>query len=147
MGRGGQHVKQSEHYHQWRLRHLHPARPPEVILSSWSVTQFDQADLERARWVWERRPKRRFSAKFWLWLACSLAPAVAAPFLHLPQPFGDVLVDGSFVASCVLVFLSSRESDEWARWRADYSRAIEATGVHGVDLSWLNGNYQLAVFH
>jgi len=60
-----------------------------------------------------------------LWLACSLAPAVAAPFLHLPQPFGDVLVDGSFVAGCVLMFLSSQESDEWARWRADYSRAID----------------------
>jgi hypothetical protein len=70
-------------------------------------------------------PQRRFSARFWLWLACILAPAVAAPFLHLPQPFGHVLLDASFVAGCVLVFFSSRELDEWARWRADYSRAID----------------------
>jgi hypothetical protein len=87
--------------------------------------QFDQSDFERARWVWQSRPQRRFSARFWLWLACILAPAVAAPFLHLPQPFGDVLLDASFVAGCVLVFFSSRELDEWARWRADYSRAID----------------------
>jgi hypothetical protein len=58
-------------------------------------------------------------------LACILAPAVATPFLHLPRPFGDVLVDSSFVAGCVLVFLSSRELDEWVQWRADYSRAID----------------------
>jgi hypothetical protein len=28
--------------------------------------------------------------------------------------------DASFVASRILVFLFSRESDEWAQWRADY---------------------------
>jgi len=118
-------MKLSKRYHEWRLRHLHPARPPQAIISSWSVTQFDQSDLERARWVWQRRPKRCFSAGFWRWLACILAPAVAGPFLHLPQPFGDVLLDASFVAGCVLVFLSSRESDEWVQWRADYSWAID----------------------
>jgi len=118
-------MKRTKRYHGWRMRHLHPARPPEAILSLWSITQFDQADLERARWVWEHRPKRRFSAGFWRWLACILAPAVAAPFLHLPRPFGDVLVDVSFVAGLVLVFLFSRESDQWAKWRADYSRAID----------------------
>jgi hypothetical protein len=92
------------------------------------VVGYDQSDFERARWVWQRRPQRRFSARFWLWLACILAPAVAAPFLHLPHPFGDVLLDASFVSGCVLVFFSSRELvrlDEWARWRADYSRAID----------------------
>jgi hypothetical protein len=86
--------------------------------------QFDQADLERARWVWQRRPKRRFLA-FWRWLAAILAPAVAALFLHLAQPFGDILIDVSFVAGCILVFLFSRESDQWAQWRADYSRATD----------------------
>jgi hypothetical protein len=50
---------------------------------------------------------------------------VAAPFLHLPRPFADVLVDVSFVAGLVLVFLFSRKSDQWAKWRADYSRAID----------------------
>ena len=104
--------------------HLHPARPPETILSSWSVTQYDQADLERARWVWERRPKRHFLA-FWRWLACILAPALAAPFLHLPRPFADILVDVSFVGGCVLVFLYGREEDQSAQWRADYSAAID----------------------
>jgi len=118
-------MKESKSYHEWRLRHLHSTRLPEAILSSWSVTQFDQSDFERARWVWQRRPKKRFSARFWRWLACILAPAVATPFLHLPRPFGDVLVDSSFVAGCVLVFLSSRELDEWVQWRADYSRAID----------------------
>ena len=29
----------------------------------------------------------------------------------------------------------------------DKSRVIEATGVLGVDLSWLNGNYQRVLFH
>ena len=29
----------------------------------------------------------------------------------------------------------------------DKLRVIEATGVLGVDLSWLNGNYQRALFH
>jgi hypothetical protein len=117
-------MKLSKRYHEWRVRHLHPGRPPESILSAWSVTQYDQADLERARWVWERRPNRPFLA-FWRWLACILAPPVAAPFLHLPRPFADVLVDVSFVAGLVLVFLFSRESDQWARWRSDYSRAID----------------------
>ena len=118
-------MKPCKHYQEWRTRHLHPGRPPEAILSAWSVTQFDQSDLERARWVWQRRPKKRFSAAFWRWLACILAPAVVAPFLHLPRPFGDVLVDVSFVAGLVLVFLYGRESDDSARWRADYSRAID----------------------
>jgi len=117
-------MKPTKRYHEWRMWHLHPARPPEAILSSWSVMQFDQADLERARWVWQRRPKRRFLA-FWRWLAAILAPAVAALFLHLARPFGHVLVDVSFVAGCILVFLFSRESDQWAQWRADYSRAID----------------------
>ena len=117
-------MKLSKRYHEWRMRHLHPGRPPEAILSARSVTQFDQADLERARWVWQHRPKRRFLA-FWRWLACSLAPAVAAPFLHLPRPFADVLVDVSFVAGLVLVFLFSIESDQRAKWRSDYSRAID----------------------
>jgi hypothetical protein len=58
-------------------------------------------------------------------LACILAPAVAVPFLHVPRPFADVLVDVSFVAGLVFVFLFSRESDQWAKWRADYSRAID----------------------
>ena len=117
-------MKLSKRYHEWRMRHLHPGRPPEAILFAWWVTQFDQADLERARWVWRHRPKRRFLA-FWRWLACILAPAVVAPFLHLPRPFGDVLVDVSFVAGLVLVFLYGRESDDSARWRADYPRAID----------------------
>jgi hypothetical protein len=60
---------------------------------------------------------------FWRWLACILAPVVAAPFL--PQPFGAVLCLASFIAGCVLAFLSTREIDEWARWRSDYSRAID----------------------
>ena len=33
--------------------------------------------------------------------------------------------DASVAADCVLVFLFSRESDNWAQWRADYSRAID----------------------
>ena len=117
-------MKRTERYHEWRLRHLHPARPPEAILSSWSVTQFDQADLQRARWVWERRPNRRF-VPFSRSLACILTPAVAALFLHLPPPIGDVLVDLSLVFGLVLVFIYGRESDQWAQWRADYSRAID----------------------
>jgi hypothetical protein len=116
-------MKLSKRYHEWRMRHLHPGRPAEAILSARSVTQFDQADLERAG-VWQHRPKRRFLA-FWRWQSCILAPTVAAPFLHLPRPFADVLVDVSFVAGLVLVFLFSKESDQWAKWRSDYSRAID----------------------
>ena len=33
--------------------------------------------------------------------------------------------DVSFVTGCVLVFLYGREEDQWAQWRADYSRAID----------------------
>jgi hypothetical protein len=50
---------------------------------------------------------------------------LAAPFLHLPRPFADILVDVSFVGGCVLVFLYGREEDQWAQWHADYSRAID----------------------
>jgi hypothetical protein len=74
--------------------------------------------------VWERRPNRRF-VPFWRWLACILAPAVAAPFLHLPPPLGDVLVDFSLVSGLVLVFIYGRKGDQWAQWRSDYSRAID----------------------
>ena len=45
--------------------------------------------------------------------------------MHLPRPFADILVDMSFVGGCVLVFLYDREEDQWAQWRADYSRAID----------------------
>jgi hypothetical protein len=62
---------------------------------------------------------------FWRWLTCILAPAVATPFLHLPPPFRDVLVDFSLVSGLVLVFIYGRQSDQWAQWRSDYSRAID----------------------
>ena len=32
-------MKRTERYHEWRTWYLHPARPPEVILSSWSVKE------------------------------------------------------------------------------------------------------------
>jgi len=121
-------MKQSKRDHEWRVRQLYPEWPPEVILHSRSVVQFDQADFERARWVWQRRPKGPFSAMFWRWLACILAPLMAAPFL--PPPFGDVLCLASLIVGCVLTFLSNRKIDEWARWRSDYSRAIDRLISH-----------------
>jgi hypothetical protein len=113
-------MKESKRYAAWRICHLHPSRQPEAI----SVAHFDQSDFERARWVWQRRPKRRFAA-FWRTLACIMAPAVAAPFLHLPQPFADILVAVSGGAGFVLWFGYSRELDKWSQWRADYSRAMD----------------------
>ena len=100
-------MKPSKRNHEWRLRHLHLARPPEAILSSWSVTQFEQSDFERARWIWQRRPKRPSCTRFWLRLTCIFAPAVVAAFLHLdlPQLFADVLLVTTSVASFVLWFL------------------------------------------
>lgn len=118
-------MKKNKRYHEWRLCHLHTARPPEAILSSCSVTLFDQSDFERARWMWQRRPKRPSCAKFLLRLTSIFAPAAVAAFLHLHQPLADVLLDTTSVASFVLWFLYGRELDKWAQWHADYSRAID----------------------
>jgi len=119
-------VKKSKQYKEWRQWRLHTARPPEAILSSCSVTHFDQSDFERARWIWQRRPGRPSCTRFWLRLACIFAAAAAAFLhLHLPQPFGDVLLVTTSVASFVLWFLYCQEEAEWERWHADYSRAID----------------------
>ena len=66
-------MKKSKQYKEWRQWRLHTARPPEAILSSCSVTHFDQSDFERARWIWQRRPKRPSCTKFWFRLACIFA--------------------------------------------------------------------------
>ena len=118
--------RKSKQYKEWRQGHLHTVRPLEAILSSCLVTQFDQSDFERARWIWQRRPERPSCTRFWLQLACIFAPAAAAAFLHLhlPQSFGDVLLVTTSVASFVLWFLYCQEEAEWERWHADYSRVI-----------------------
>jgi hypothetical protein len=53
------------------------------------------------------------------------AAATAFLHLHLPQPFADVLLVTTSVASSVLLFLYCQKEYNWARWRADYSRAID----------------------
>jgi hypothetical protein len=125
--KGSQHVKRTKQYNEWRQWHLYIARPPEAILSSCSGTHFDQSDFERALWIWQRRPKRPSCTRFWLRLACIFAPAAAAAFLHLhlAQPFADVLLITTSVASFVLLFLYCQGEAEWERWHADYSRAID----------------------
>jgi hypothetical protein len=121
-------MKQSKHYqdHEHRVRLLYPEWPPEAILYSRSVTQFEQSDFERARWVWERRPARAISAMLPMFLrrlVCILLPAAAAPFL--PPPYAALLCLVCFIAACALAFLYTRELDKWAQWRSDYSRAID----------------------
>ena len=113
-------MKESKRYREWRLRHLHPAKPPEAILSSWSVTQFDQADLERARWVWERRPKNVS-----LFGAGDGWRALWRQQWRRHFCICHVLVDFSLVSGLVLVFICGRQSDQWAQLRSDYSRAID----------------------
>jgi hypothetical protein len=120
-------MNESKRFHEWRLWHLHTTRPPEAILSSCSATHFDQSDFERARWLWQRRPRRPSCTRFWLRLAYIFAPAAVAAFLHLylPQPLADVLLGTTSVASFVLWFLYRQEEAKWAQWHADYSRAID----------------------
>jgi hypothetical protein len=65
-----------------------PKAPEKKVADFSPHGRIMQTDFERAPWVWQRRR----------WLACILTPAVAAPFLHLRSPFGDVLLDASFVA-------------------------------------------------
>jgi hypothetical protein len=109
-----------------RVRRLYSEWPPEVILRSRSVAQFDQLDFERSRWVWERRPARDISAVvrvFLRRLVCILVPTAAVPFL--PPLLSAVLGLACVTAGGVLAFLSIREMDKWAKWRSDYSRTID----------------------
>jgi hypothetical protein len=124
-------IKPSKDHREGRVRQLYPEWPPETIISSRSVTQFDNSDFERARWIWERRPARNISAIFPIFLrrlVCVLLPAAAAPFL--PPIFGAVLSLASLIAGCVLAFVCLREIQKWARWRSDYSRAIDRLTAH-----------------
>jgi len=104
----------------------YPEWSPEEILEWRSATIANEAEFLRARWLWDRRPKRLLLPLFWrgvMLMGVPLTLLVVAA-LWPPSVTQDVIEGGAAGLLIIWGVESLTELYLWERWRADYSRAI-----------------------
>jgi hypothetical protein len=97
--------------------------PPSVLLAKCSipVNSFDAAELERAVWLWDRRPRDVFSdGNKILWGRLSLFVVVILFLVRFDVP-GLLLGAALSFAVAILMLISYYRRE---RWKRDYEGAL-----------------------
>jgi hypothetical protein len=112
-----------EHYYT-KVPDLYSEFPPEHLVSQYArkTAQPYQAELERARWFWDRQPQARLLRLHAIVNLIAIYLVLFTPLIHATQPnlawAGHLIIGAAMLA--LLIMYTFLCVSKYNKWKSDY---------------------------